>query len=149
MKKIFNLKDFLTKRDAWAGTFESVVSTSTPRTDCPESLPEPVKLRETEAKEEGKLSEFQEELIQMVATLNGDHSKDIYPHRLVQDLNVSKATVYIEAAFKKFLDERDRAKESGIDINEIVVGKASPTLLRPLSSKSFAQKIFSCLVCDH
>ncbi|XP_048331047.2 non-specific phospholipase C3 [Ziziphus jujuba] len=147
VKKIFNLKDFLTKRDAWVGTFESVLNASTPRTDCPASLPEPVKLRETEAKEEGKLSEFQEELIQMVATLNGDHSKDIYPRKLVEDLNVSKAATYIEGAFKKFLDERDKAKLAGIDINEIVVGIASPT--QPHSSKSFAQKIFSCLVCDH
>lgn len=35
VKKIFNLKEFLTKRDAWAGTFEGVLSRSTPRTDCP------------------------------------------------------------------------------------------------------------------
>ncbi|KAJ7566009.1 hypothetical protein O6H91_02G084600 [Diphasiastrum complanatum] len=43
VKKIFNLKaDFLTKRDAWAGTFESVISArTTPRTDCPEVLPSP------------------------------------------------------------------------------------------------------------
>ncbi|KAJ7566005.1 hypothetical protein O6H91_02G084400 [Diphasiastrum complanatum] len=43
VKKIFNLKaDFLTKRDAWAGTFESIISTrTTPRTDCPEELPSP------------------------------------------------------------------------------------------------------------
>lgn len=35
VKKIFNLKEFLTKRDAWAGTFEGVLSRQTPRTDCP------------------------------------------------------------------------------------------------------------------
>ena len=35
LKKIFNLKDFLTKRDAWAGTFEDVLNRSAPRTDCP------------------------------------------------------------------------------------------------------------------
>jgi hypothetical protein len=37
VKKHFDLpQDFLTKRDAWAGTFESVVQTRTePRTDCP------------------------------------------------------------------------------------------------------------------
>jgi phospholipase C len=37
VKKLFNLKsDFLTKRDAWAGTFEDVVQNrSSPRTDCP------------------------------------------------------------------------------------------------------------------
>lgn len=35
VKKIFNLKEFLTKRDAWAGTFETVLNRTTPRTDCP------------------------------------------------------------------------------------------------------------------
>lgn len=35
VKKIFNLKEFLTKRDAWAGTFEGVLNRQTPRTDCP------------------------------------------------------------------------------------------------------------------
>lgn len=35
VKKIFNLKEFLTKRDAWAGTFETVLTRDTPRTDCP------------------------------------------------------------------------------------------------------------------
>jgi len=37
IKKIFNLSsNFLTHRDAWAGTFEQVVGElSSPRTDCP------------------------------------------------------------------------------------------------------------------
>ena len=35
LKKIFNLKEFLTKRDAWAGSFDIVVNRNTPRTDCP------------------------------------------------------------------------------------------------------------------
>ncbi|CAN1227594.1 Non-specific phospholipase C4 [Linum perenne] len=35
VKKIFNLNDFLTKRDAWAGTFDSILTLTTPRTDCP------------------------------------------------------------------------------------------------------------------
>ena len=35
VKKIFNLKEFLTKRDAWAGTFEGVINWRGPRTDCP------------------------------------------------------------------------------------------------------------------
>jgi hypothetical protein len=37
IKKMFNLSsNFLTHRDAWAGTFEDVVGElSSPRTDCP------------------------------------------------------------------------------------------------------------------
>jgi len=42
IKKIFNLDSFLTKRDAWAGTFEDIVLKRTePRTDCPLTLPSP------------------------------------------------------------------------------------------------------------
>jgi hypothetical protein len=39
-KNLFNLKSFLTKRDAWAGTFESLLTLDEPRTDCPLHLPE-------------------------------------------------------------------------------------------------------------
>jgi phospholipase C len=41
LKKIFNLPDFLTDRDAWANTFEFVVDNNRtePRTDCPMTLP--------------------------------------------------------------------------------------------------------------
>jgi phospholipase C len=40
IKKIFNLSsDFLTKRDAWAGTFEHIFTElDQPRTDCPGTL---------------------------------------------------------------------------------------------------------------
>lgn len=41
IKKMFNLSsNFLTHRDAWAGTFEQVVGELTsPRTDCPREFP--------------------------------------------------------------------------------------------------------------
>ena len=42
MKKMFNLPEFLTARDEWAGTFEDIFTATEPRTDCPETLPEPV-----------------------------------------------------------------------------------------------------------
>jgi len=35
VKTIFKLKDFLSKRDSWAGTFESVITRDSPRQDCP------------------------------------------------------------------------------------------------------------------
>ncbi|RVW67508.1 Non-specific phospholipase C3 [Vitis vinifera] len=131
VKKLFNLKEFLTKRDAWAGTFEV-------------TLPEPVKLRETEAKDEAELSEFQQELVQMAAALKGDHRKDIYPHKLVQDMNVSDATKYVNNAFNQFLDECQKAKTSGThDSSDIVLCPQTPP--KRTSSKSFAHKLFSCL----
>lgn len=43
VKKLFNLKsNFLTKRDAWAGTFENYFKLrDSPRTDCPGLLSSP------------------------------------------------------------------------------------------------------------
>lgn len=38
VKKIFNLKEFLTKRDEWAGTFDVALNRTSPRTDCPGTL---------------------------------------------------------------------------------------------------------------
>ncbi|XP_059633751.1 non-specific phospholipase C3-like isoform X2 [Cornus florida] len=147
VKKIFNLKEFLTKRDAWAGTFDVVVNRNSPRTDCPVTLPEPVKMRETEAKEESKLSEFQEELVQMAAVLNGDHTKDIYPEKLVENMTVLDAVSYVDDAFSKFLSDCDDAKKNGADGSHIVCQLEN--LSKRVVSKSFAHKLFSCLVCDH
>ncbi|KDP39583.1 hypothetical protein JCGZ_02603 [Jatropha curcas] len=148
VKKLFNLNDFLTKRDAWAGTFDVVLTRTTPRTDCPVTLPEPVKLREGVAREDGNLSEFQQELVQMAAVLNGDHKKDIYPHKIAEGMTVSVAAKYMESAFKKFIEEGEKARENGVDESEvIVIENFVPTNHK--SPRSFIQKLFSCLVCDN
>lgn len=105
-----------------------------------------MKLRETAAKEGGNLSDFQEELVQLAAALNGDHRKDIYPNKLVENISVVEALKYVEAAFEKFSDACEKARESGADESEIVVCETSPS---PPHHKSFAQRIFSCLVCDN
>ncbi|KAF3958725.1 hypothetical protein CMV_016391 [Castanea mollissima] len=143
VKKIFNLKEFLTKRDAWAGTFEGVLTRKTPRSDCPVTLGEPVKLRDAGPPDAAKLSEFQEELVQLAAVLNGDHRKETYPDKLVENMTVVEAAKYVKDAFKTFLDECDKARASGVSEEEIVVCATSP------SSKSLASKLFSCLICDN
>ncbi|XP_027337030.1 non-specific phospholipase C3-like [Abrus precatorius] len=145
VKKIFNLPQFLTKRDAWAGTLEGLLTLSTPRTDCPVKLPEPIKLRESEAKEEAELSEFQEELVYMAATLNGDHGKPIYPNKLRENLTVSEALKYCEGALGTFLNECEKAKQSRIDGSEIV-HCARPHI--PIQPKTFLHKLLSCIICD-
>ncbi|CAN6461089.1 unnamed protein product [Victoria cruziana] len=144
VKKIFDLKDFLTKRDAWAGTFDHIVLTrTTPRDDCPETLPVPVKLRKEEAKEEGKLSEFQQELVQLAAQLNGDCKKDIYPDKLVEEMTVARAAEYVQGAFKLFLDACDRCRKNGMDESETV----GIDHLSKQRSKTFIKKVFACFVC--
>lgn len=146
VKKIFHLKDFLTKRDAWAGTFESVLSRQTPRTDCPVTLPEPKKLRPSDAEEVAKLSEFQEEIVQMAAVLNGDHKKDIYPHKLVEDMTVEQATKYVRDAFKTFLEECENRRKNGTNESEIV---EETSQIPAKKKKSFANKMFACFVCNN
>ncbi|XP_027335140.1 non-specific phospholipase C4-like [Abrus precatorius] len=145
VKKIFNLPQFLTKRDEWAGTLEGLLTRTTPRTDCPEKLPEPVKLREAPAQEQAKLSEFQEELVQMAATLNGDHRKSSYPDKLTENMSVEDAAKYVEGAFDTFLKECEKAKQNGADESEIVDcanGSAPP------NSKNFFQNVLSCITCN-
>jgi phospholipase C len=41
IKKVFGLPSFLTRRDAWAATFDIAVTRDSPRTDCLEKLPIP------------------------------------------------------------------------------------------------------------
>ncbi|KAF7113403.1 hypothetical protein RHSIM_RhsimUnG0128600 [Rhododendron simsii] len=150
VKKIFNLKEFLTKRDAWAGTFEGVLSLSSPRTDCPVTLPEPVKLRAVDANEDAKLTEFQEELVQMAATICGDHKKDTYPHKLVENMTVGQAVEYVNNAFKGFLDECEKARESGADDDHICVPRdLVPPGPAQKSKKSFASMFLSCIACGN
>ncbi|KAE8721429.1 Non-specific phospholipase C4 [Hibiscus syriacus] len=145
VKKIFNLKEFLTKRDAWAGTFEGVLTRKNPRTDCPATIPEPVKTRRTEAKETEKLSDFQEELVQMAAVLKGDHKSDIYPHKLVENMTVAEAAKYVHDAFDKFCDEY--LKEKGAEgNNESEIVELGKEVERP-NRNSFISKLFSCLSC--
>lgn len=145
VKKIFNLPEFLTKRDAWAGTFDVVLNRNSPRTDCPVTLPEPVKMRESGPREEKNLNDFQQALVLMAAILKGDHHHHI--HNLVDNMTVIEAVNYVEDAFNRFLDESRKAKDRGADESHILC-LANP---RPKKDhvKSFAQKLFSCLVCDN
>lgn len=110
------------------------------------TLAEPVKLREGGPQEDAKLSEFQEELVQMAATLNGDHKKDIYPNKLVEGMKVSDAVKYVEDAFRTFLDECEKAKQRGCDGCEIVDCAKPPS--PPTQDKNFWHNIFSCIFCS-
>ncbi|PIN10367.1 hypothetical protein CDL12_17057 [Handroanthus impetiginosus] len=149
VKKIFNLGDFLTRRDEWAGTFDTVITRTSPRTDCPETLPEPTKLREGESKEEAKLSEFQEELVQMVAALCGDHTKEGFPEKLVENMRVSHGAEYVNNAFEKFLDECEKARQNGEPDESIVCITEKDSSTGPVRPQSFASKLFSCILCGN
>ncbi|KAJ4979175.1 hypothetical protein NE237_009955 [Protea cynaroides] len=127
VKKLFNLKsDFLTKRDAWAGTFENYFR-DTPRTDCPEKLPEvTTALRPWGPQEDKSLSEFQLELIQLAAQLNGDHVLSTYPD-MGKSMTVVEANQYVEDAVARFLEAGRAALRAGANESAIVTMRPSLT----------------------
>ncbi|XP_047096404.1 non-specific phospholipase C2-like [Lolium rigidum] len=135
VKKLFNLpQDFLTKRDAWAGTFEGVVQTRTePRTDCPEQLSMPMRIRQTEAKEEAKLSSFQREIVQLASVLNGDHRLSSLRDRIKFRMNVKEGTSYMRTAVRRFFEAGMLAMRMGVDDVERIV-KMRPSLTTRISS---------------
>ncbi|KAK3408460.1 hypothetical protein EUGRSUZ_J00693 [Eucalyptus grandis] len=135
VKRLFNLSaPFLTKRDAWAGTFEGIVQTRTqPRTDCPEKLPTPVKIRKGEAKEDAKLSEFQQELMQLAAVLKGEHIFSNNLESFGKEMTVKEGKEYMEDAVKSFFEAGLYAKKMGVDEEQIV--KMRPSLTTRPSSK--------------
>ncbi|KAL3850596.1 hypothetical protein ACJIZ3_012478 [Penstemon smallii] len=129
LKKLFNLQsNFLTKRDAWAGTFEKYFSLrDTPRDDCPETLPEvKISLRTQGPKEDVKLTEFQIELIQLASQLNGDHILNTYPD-IGKTMTVGVANRYAEDAVKRFLEAGKTALRAGANESALVTMRPSLT----------------------
>ncbi|KAG0503129.1 hypothetical protein HPP92_003201 [Vanilla planifolia] len=135
VKKIFNLPSpYLTKRDAWAGTFDAILQTRTePRTNCPMQLPIPVKIRKSEANEQVGLSEFQQELVQLASVINGDHLLKNF-HHIIKQMNVREGSSYVEDSVKRFLDAGLAAKRIGGHEEQIVKMRPSLTSRRPVSA---------------
>ncbi|KAG0474835.1 hypothetical protein HPP92_014521 [Vanilla planifolia] len=154
VKKIFNLKEYLTMRDAWAGTFEIVLSRRTPRTDCPVTLPEVRKMRRTEAAESAKLSDFQRELVQLAAVLNGDHAKEsLFPDVLVEGMTVAQGASYTQDAIKVFMEEAERCRKAGYDGSHVIVlrprGPEDGQVEKKKKRSSWYSRWFACLACKH
>ncbi|KAL3625800.1 hypothetical protein CASFOL_030329 [Castilleja foliolosa] len=128
VRKVFNLSSPpLTKREAWAGKFDGILQIlSQPRTDCPEQLPTPVKIRKGEANEDAKVSEFQQELIQLAAVLKGEDILTSYPSKIGQNMTVRQGKEYMESAVKGFFEAGFAAKKMGVDEEQIV--KMRPSL---------------------
>jgi len=99
-----------------------------------------VKLRRTAAAEQAPLSEFQEELVQLAAVLNGDHTKDSYPHKLVEGMTVAEAARYCVDAFKAFRDECEKCKKRGEDGSHIPTVKPSSSGRTRARAASFPRR---------
>lgn len=115
---------------------------------CVETLPEAKKLRQTGAKEEAKISDFQKELVQLAAVLNGDHTKDIYPDKLVEGMTVAEAAQYVIDAYNVFHKECDRCIKAGMDGSHIPIIKPKKAVDDQPSRSKF-RKLFACLGCGH
>lgn len=129
IKKMFNLSsNFLTHRDAWAGTFEQIVGElSSPRTDCPETLPDVLPLRKSKVNEHKALSEFQSEVVQLAAVLNGDHFLSSFPSVMIKKMNVKEAHEYTRGAVSRFIRASKEAINLGADESAIVDMRSSLT----------------------
>uniref|UniRef100_A0A7N0RAG0 Uncharacterized protein n=1 Tax=Kalanchoe fedtschenkoi TaxID=63787 RepID=A0A7N0RAG0_KALFE len=130
IKKIFNLKsNFLTRRDAWAGTFEGVASElASPRTDCPVRLPGVTPMRRSGADEERRVSEFQKELVEMAAVLNGDHLLSSFQDESRKKMmSVKEADEYVKGAVSRFIRASREAVKLGADESAIVDMRSSLT----------------------
>ncbi|KAI3976030.1 hypothetical protein MKX01_016713 [Papaver californicum] len=116
IKKMFNLSsNFLTHRDAWAGTFEEVVGELTaPRTDCP-------------ANEDGEISEFQSEVVQLAAVLNGDHMLSSFRDDTRKKMTVKEADEYVNGAISRFFRASKEAVKLGAHESAIVDMRSSLT----------------------
>ncbi|KAG6545701.1 hypothetical protein Mapa_012886 [Marchantia paleacea] len=121
VKKIFGLDGFLSRRDAWAGTFEHIVNQrSEPRDDCPTDLPNPPwSLRHVPADESRKLTEFQQELVQLASQLNGDHVLKEYPN-LGKTMTVKEANDYVNNAVARFFKEGEEQLRAGVNESTIL-----------------------------
>ncbi|XP_047939300.1 non-specific phospholipase C6-like [Salvia hispanica] len=130
IKKMFNLtSNFLTHRDAWAGTFEQVWGElASPRTDCPEVLPEVSPLRRTEADESRALSEFQGEVVQLAAVLNGEHRLSTFRGGDAgKKMSVKEGEEYVKGAVSRFIRASKEAVKMGADESAIVDMRSSLT----------------------
>ncbi|RVX18103.1 Non-specific phospholipase C6 [Vitis vinifera] len=129
IKKMYNLpSNFLTHRDAWAGTFESVVGELTsPRTDCPGNHPSCPSFKKTEADEDRQLSEFQNEIVQLAAVLKGDHHLTSFPDELFKNMTVKEGRDYVIGAVARFKTASRQAFIMGADESAIVDMRSSLT----------------------
>lgn len=104
-------------------------------------------MRERGAKEDVPVSDFQSELVQLAAVLNGDHTKEIYPDKLVEGMTVAEAADYVKDACEKFFKECDRCIKAGMDGSHIPI--VAPKVPENQSTGSRAWKILACFGCGH
>jgi phospholipase C len=90
-------------------------------------MPDVAPLRTTEAKEDSSLSEFQSEVVQLAAVLNGDHFLSSFPDEISKKMNVKEALDYVEGSVTRFIRASKEAINLGADESAIVDMRSSLT----------------------
>lgn len=91
------------------------------------TLPDVVPLRKTEAKESASLSEFQGEVVQLGAVLNGDHFLSSFPDGMSKKMSVKEAHSYVKGAVSRFIRASREAIKLGAHEEAIVDMRSSLT----------------------
>jgi phospholipase C len=124
VRKLFNLPSPpLTAREAWAGTFEDILSQrTTPRTDAPATLPSPPwSLRQAPVNEHALLTEFQSDLVNLASALNGARGhKTTTTSASDSQLTVGEANFFVETAVSRFLQAGRAQLKTGADPESLV-----------------------------
>lgn len=84
-------------------------------------------MRSTKADETRGLSEFQSEIVQLAAVLNGDHFLSSFPHEMGKKMNVKEAHNYVTGAVSRFISASKEATKLGADESTIVDMRSSLT----------------------
>ena len=92
-----------------------------------ETLPEVTPLRKTAADENRHLSEFQGELVQLAAVLNGDHRLTSFPEEMTKTMTVKEGHEYVRGAVARFKRASREAFVMGADQSAIVDMRSSLT----------------------
>eukprot|EP00897_Mesotaenium_endlicherianum_P004339 jgi/Mesen1/3933/ME000209S02939 len=143
LRKLFDLKSgFLTKRDAWAGTFEHLFTLrDSPRTDCPDELPSPPwSLRHAPPNEEAPLTEWQQELVQLASQLS--HPDGLLSAKKMEKMKVREGAAFAQEAVRRFLEAGEVARSSGADEEEFVLPQKVQTARRAGRLSSVVSRLF-------
>lgn len=92
-----------------------------------EVLPDVAPLRRTDIDENKALSEFQSEVVQLAAVLNGDHFLSSFPDDTGKKMNVKEAHEYVRGAVSRFIRASKEASKLGADESAIVDMRSSLT----------------------
>lgn len=102
VRKLFNLQSpHLTAREAWAGTFEHLVTQQASlRVDTPATVASPpYSLRHAPVNETAAVTEFQSELVLLAASLNGGRAMKSAGEKMT----VAEADFFVKASVARFL----------------------------------------------